>query len=113
MLDINVIQKKCIDRHKRGLNCKQIGDRLNLDYSVVSFLLKAADISVRNNSGKHKTHVPDKSNIEKMYRVDNMTIKEIAEVLGVSCTTVSKYLKHNEIPTKGRGRRKKEETKNE
>ena len=109
MIDIKAIQKKCIDRHKKGFTCKQIGDRLNLDYSVVSFLLKAAGINVRNNSGKRKSRITDNCNIEKMYRVDKMTIKEIVAKLGVSNTTVSKYLRVNEIPTRGRGRTKKEE----
>lgn len=107
MIDIKAIQKKCIDRHKRGLNRKQIGDRLNLDYSVVSFLLKAADISVKQ--GKRKSRITDNCNIEKMYRVDKMTIKEIANKLHISITTVRNYLRDNEIPTRGRGRTKKEE----
>ena len=108
MVDIKAIQKKCIDRYKKGFTCKQIGDRLNLDYPVVSFLLKSAGINVRNNSGKRKSRITDNCNIEKMYRVDNMTIKEIAKTLHVSNTTVSKYLRDNEIPTRGRGRHKNE-----
>lgn len=114
MFDINAIQKKCIERHKRGLNCKQIGNKLDLEYPVVSFLLKAAGFDPKKNIGKtkiYKTNHFNREVIYQMYWTKKMTIREIAKELQVSISVIVKYMDEYNIPKRNRGVRNNESTK--
>lgn len=105
MTDVLELQKQVIEKYREGLSCQKIGEQLNLDVPVVSFLLKAADIKIRKNGFGINYTTPRKvlplEEIKRLYLEENYDILDLAIEFDVSTTTI--YLRLKEMDVKIRG----------
>lgn len=103
MIDINYLQKKCIEEYQKGKSCTEIGKELGLFTNVVSFLIQAADVEIRKHQSYTKnkrTPLPMKE-VKKMYFEEDYSLEEIAKVFGVSETLVITRLKESGVKLRG------------
>ena len=54
MIDILELQKKVINEYAKGKKCYEVSELLNIEPSVVSFLLKSADIEIKRGTIEKK-----------------------------------------------------------
>lgn len=103
MINVLELQKKCINEYGRMKTIKEIGEMFDIDYSVVSFLLKAADISIRKNVFKitPRKKLP-LNKIKKLYLEEDYNIEDLEVEFNVSATTLRKRLKEMGVKLRGR-----------
>ena len=103
MIDINYLQKKCIEEYQSGKSFKVIGDKYGLFPNVVSFLVQAADVEVRKHASytKNRKKLPMKE-IKKMYLDEKYELEEIAEEYGVSTSLIASRLRESGVKLRGK-----------
>lgn len=102
MIDIVELQKKCIEEYATGKTCREIEEQFNINYNVVSFLLKAADIKIRVNKPtvtKPKIKLPLEK-IKRLYLEEDYDVLDLEVEFDVSTTTIVNRLKEMGVKLK-------------
>ena len=103
MIDILELQKKVINEYAKGKKCYEVSELLNIEPSVVSFLLKSADIEIKRGTieKKPKKVLPMKK-IKRLYLDEDYDLVDLAKIFRVSTNTIALRLKEMGVKLKGR-----------
>jgi predicted transcriptional regulator len=98
--DINIDTFKELYYEKR-LPVDEISEKLKIDKSTIYYFLNKNNLP---NRRKHQSTLNEdlitKELLLKLYIIDNKTIKEVAEEIGLSQTTTHRLIKQHNIPNK-------------
>lgn len=119
-MDIKIDKKQVISLYHSGMNMRQVGEALGVSNLVICQFMIKHNINARPSGSKPCGGKRAKLDWDQVVNMRNMcehgiSKVKIAEILGVTASCISKFMKKHNIQTRktGLGRSKKIGIKNE